>query len=144
MVSGLLFFQDLSDILNVPGHKLSATRAQVQLLEFLPVRRVPKVQMDEIFTLDRPKLFLEILDDLLDLRISLVPAFFVFPTGGAETEAQSHGSPHDGPADCPPAGYAAPERGRHLDGLNFVKIQILPEDRDHGLGSVQPAYQEVE
>jgi hypothetical protein len=28
--------------------------------------------------------------------------------------------------------------------LSLVKIQILPEDRDHGLGSVQPARQEVE
>ncbi len=144
MVSSFLFFQELSDILNVSGHKLSATLAQVHLLEFLPVRRVPKIQMDEIFALDRPKLFLEILDDLLDLRISLVPAFLVFPTGSAKAEAQSHGSPHDGPADCTPTGYASPERGSHLDRLGFVKIQILPEDREHGLGSVQPACQKVE
>jgi len=100
--------------------------------------------MDEILALDRPKLSLEILDDLLDLCIRPIPAFLVSPTGSAETEAQPHGSPHDGSANCSPAGYASPERGSHLGRLGFVKIQILSEDRDHGLGSVQPARQEVE
>jgi len=140
----LFFPQDLSDILNVLGHKLRASLAQVHLLEFFPVRRVQKIQMDEILTLDRSKLFFEFPDHLLDLRIGLLPAFLLFPPGRAVTEAQPHGSPHDGPANRSPAGYAPSERGSHLRRLSLFKIQILPEDRDHGLGSVQPARQEVE
>lgn len=140
----LFFLQELSDILNVLGHKLRAALAQVHLLEFFPVRRVQKIQMDEILTLDRSELFLEFPDHLLDFRISLLPVFLLFPPGRAVTEAQAHGSPHNGPANRSPAGYAPSEGGGHLRRLSLVKIQILPEDRDHGLGSVQPARQEVE
>jgi len=140
----LFFPQELSDILNVLGHKLRATLAQVHLLEFFSVRRVQKIQVDEILTLYRPELFLEFPDHLLDLRISLLPVFFFFPPGRAVTEAQSHGSTHDGPANRSPTGYAPSEGGGHLRRLSLVKIQILPEDRDHGLGSVQATRQEVE
>ena len=140
----LFFPQELSDILNCLGDKLRATLAQVHLLEFFPVRRVQKVEMDEVLTLDRPKIFLEFPDHLLDLGISLLPVFFFFPPGRAVTEAQAHGSTHDGPANRSPTGYASSEGGGHLGRLRSIKIQILPEDRDHRLGSVQPARQEVE
>jgi hypothetical protein len=124
------------------GYELAASPSQVQLLEFFSICRIQKIQMDEFLALNGLEVFLKLPDHLLNLRVSLLFVFLLLTRSGTITKTQGHGSSNDRPANRSPASDPAPERRRHFHRLGLIKIQILTEDLDHRLRSVEPALQE--
>jgi hypothetical protein len=136
----LFFFYQLPSFLRGFGHELGAALNQFLVLKFLPICGVQEVQLDQSLTLNGSEILLKLFEHLLNFPVGFFPFFLFFGPRPAVAETQGHGSSDESSANRSETGDAPSERGRHFRRLIFVKIQILPEDLDYRLRSIQAGF----